>query len=304
DPLPYISILFDSSFIIGCIVVLILLLLSALVSGSEVAFFSLSPNELESMEQEKSRNSKRVIQLLKTPKRLLATILIANNFINVGIVILSSYLISTIFQSSSLSPEAQFIIQVVAVTFFILLVGEVIPKVYATNNGSSFARLMSLPLSATKKLFSPLANILVRSTSFIDRRVKKHGNNITIDQMGEALDIVGSTHFDDQESKILKGIVSFGNIDVKQIMTPRMDVVVINIDTPLSEVIKIINESGYSRIPVIKDNVDEIEGVLYIKDLLNNIDKDDNFNWTGLLRKPFIVPENKKIDDLLKEFQE
>ncbi len=280
-------------------------MLSALVSGSEVAYFSLTPQDKTDLEEDNGKVAQRVVSLIEQPKRLLATILIANNFINVAIVILSSTVVARIFAATSIGETAQFIIQVGVVTFIILLIGEVIPKVYATKNGLAFARIMSGPLAFSKALFRPLSSILVNSTSFIDKRIKKSPSEISVDQLEQALELANEDgESADKESQILKGIVKFGNTDVKQIMTPRVDLIALEVEDDYQEVMDVVLENGYSRLPVYKESFDQIVGVLYVKDLLNHIDKPQTFNWHELVRDPLFVPENKKIDDLLREFQD
>lgn len=280
-------------------------MLSALVSGSEVAYFSLTPQDKTDLEEDNGKVAQRVVALIEQPKRLLATILIANNFINVAIVILSSTVVARIFAATSIGETAQFIIQVGVVTFIILLIGEVIPKVYATKNGLAFARIMSGPLAISKALFRPLSSILVNSTSFIDKRIKKSPSEISVDQLEQALELANENgESADKESQILKGIVKFGNTDVKQIMTPRVDLIALEVEDDYQEVMDVVLENGYSRLPVYKESFDQIVGVLYVKDLLNHIDKPQTFNWHELVRDPLFVPENKKIDDLLREFQD
>jgi len=278
-----------------------LLVCSALVSGSEVAYFSLSPNDKDNLANSKDRKSILLISLLERPKRLLATILITNNFVNVAIVILSTYLIDLII-NNSYSEATIFILQVVVVTFLLLLLGEVIPKIYANKKPLSLAGFMAIPIYVLRTLLTPLSSILVNSTNFIDKRVKKRGHNISVDELSHALELTSDENEKEEDQKILEGIVKFGNTDVKQVMTSRVDVLSIEKQTSFKEVIDLILESGYSRIPVHKENFDNIIGVLYTKDLLNHL-KEDKFDWNKIIRKPFFVPENKKIDDLLREFQ-
>lgn len=280
---------------------LVLLVCSALISGSEVAYFSLGPNEKESIENSKDKKSEILASLLSKPKRLLATILIANNFVNVAIVILSTYL-TNLLLSDSLSQTLQFIIQVVVVTFLLLLLGEVIPKIYANKKPLNLANFMALPIFYLRIVMLPMSNLLISSTNFIDKRIKKKGHNISVDELSQALELTSDEDGNEDDKKILEGIVKFGNTEVKQVMTSRVDVVSIDENKTFAEVNEIILESGYSRIPVHKDNFDQISGVLYIKDLLPHLNK-ESFDWLKLIRKPFFVPENKKIDDLLKEFQ-
>lgn len=291
---------FSFEIILSLFIMAILLLCSALISGSEVAYFSLSGSELDHLRVSKNKSEIRVIELLERPKRLLATILIANNFINVGIVILSTFIIDGLFTFNNY--QLKFLIQVVAVTFVLLLIGEVIPKVYATRKAERLAGAMALPLFYIQLIVKPISSILVHSTNFIDKRIKRKGHNISVGELSHALELSSDENGKDEDQKILEGIVKFGNTDVKQIMTSRIDVVPIEITATYKEVVATILDCGYSRIPVYKENFDNIAGVLYIKDLLPHLDNED-FDWTSILRNPFFVPENKKIDDLLREFQ-
>lgn len=281
--------------------VALLLICSALISGSEIAYFSLGPTELGEIEGNEDRKFSVLKNLLERPKRLLATILIANNFINVAIIILSTYL-SDILMDHTLSEMTQFTIQVVIVTFLLLLLGEVIPKVYANKNPLSLAKFMAQPLYYVRGILTPISSVLVNSTNFIDKRIKKRGHNISVDELSQALELTSDENGKDEEQKILEGIVKFGNTDVKQVMTSRVDVVSLDEKMNFAEVIETILEAGFSRIPVHRESFDNILGVLYIKDVLPHLSKDE-FKWIEIIRKPFFVPENKKIDDLLKEFQ-
>jgi putative hemolysin len=286
------------------VVVILLLVCSALVSASEVALFGLKPSDRESLSVSKSSAAARVLKLLDKPRELLAVILIANNLVNILIIILSTLLTEEVFQNTALSTTAQFVIQIVGVTLIILLFGEVIPKVYATRNGLLVGKLMSAPLLVLSVIFRAPAKLLVSSSGFIERRLKKHDETISVDQLEHALEITTSEHNpDEQEQRILEGIVRFGNTDVKQIMTPRVDVTAFDIEMTFKEVTDGIYESGYSRIPVFKNSFDQVEGVLYAKDLIRYLGEADDFNWQTLIRPGFFVPENRKIDDLLKDFQ-
>lgn len=287
--------------IVSFVIMLILLFCSALISGSEVAFFSLSPADKDEIENKRVSSSDVLSKLLAKPKRLLATILIANNFVNIAIVILSSY-IADALMPQSFSVAIQLFIQIGLVTFLLLLFGEVIPKVYANAKPLVLANFMANPIYYLRVALQPFSEILVRSTQFIDKRIKKKGHNISVDELSQALELTSDEKTNEEDQKILKGIVNFGNTDVKQIMTSRVDTVAIEINKNFTEVIEIILNSGYSRIPVHEDSFDNIKGVLYIKDILPHLAK-ENLDWKPLLRKPFFVPENKKIDDLLKEFQ-
>lgn len=287
--------------IISFLLMLVLLLCSALISGSEVAFFSLSPSDKDDIQNKKVKYSEILNALLEQPKRLLATILIANNFVNIAIVILSSYIASALMPES-MSIAFQLFIQIGVVTFLLLLFGEVIPKVYANAKPLALANFMANPIFYLRLLLKPFSSLLVSSTQFIDKRIKKKGHNISVDELSQALELTSDEKTNEDDQKILEGIVNFGNTDVKQVMTSRVDTVALDLKKSFSEVIQTILDSGYSRIPAFEDSFDNIKGVLYIKDILPHLSK-DSFDWKPLLRKPFFVPENKKIDDLLKEFQ-
>jgi len=287
--------------VIGIVVVVILLFCSAMISGSEVAFFSLSPQHIKMLKEQPSRKEQLVLSLLEKPERLLANILITNNFINVGIVIIASYVTGTLFSFSS-SPVVGFVIQVIVITFLLLLFGEIIPKVYANRFASKFARWMAVPLMALDKAFQPLIYILIKSTGLVNRRLVKKGQNISMDDLSEALDL--TTGVVQDEKDMLEGIVRFSNLEASEIMKPRTDVTAVDIQTDLSTLTGIIIDSGFSRIPVYEETSDNLKGILYVKDLLPHINQKDQFNWQKLIREPFFVPESKKINDLLKEFQE
>lgn len=294
---------FDFSIVIAFLIMLLLLVSSALVSGSEVAFFSLSPSDKEDLLKGKSKTETRVVELLSEPKKLLANILIANNFINIAIVVISTYIVGNLFVFSAEEKLWEILITVVGVTFLILLVGEVIPKVYAANNSLFLAKFMSGPLLIIGRIVFPLSAILVKSTSFIDKRIKKKGTDISVNDLENALEITEIEDVTEDDKKILEGIVKFGNTDVKQIMKSRVDVVAFDRAEPFDSLINQILESGYSRIPIYEDSFDNVVGILYVKDLLPYLMEKD-FEWTSLLRDPLFVPEMKKIDDLLKQFQE
>ena len=284
---------------------LFLILISAFLSGSEVDIFGLSNTQKETLIiDEKNKNSQRIINLISDPKKLLATILIGNNLVNVAIVLVSSLMMNHIFEKYSLSPLLSFIIQVVLVTFFILLFGEVIPKVYANNYNLKFSKLMAFPISILKVLFNPLSNLLISSTSIIDKKIDKKIELLNADELEYALDLTKDSVDNKEEKKILEGIVKFGNTDVKQIMTPRTDVVAFQNDLDYKSLINDLKAVKFSRIPVYKDSFDKIKGILYVKDLIGKIKEPANYQWTKLLRDAKFVPENKKLDDLLKEFQE
>ena len=284
--------------------VLILVVLSALLSGSEVAMFSISNKQRFDLEDQNKNANKRVLTLLKEPKKLLATILIANNFINVSIVMASNFVFNNLIIEGSISDTMNFIIQVIVITFLILLFGEVIPKVYANNYNLKFSKFMAIPLQLLKKLFYPISQILVNSTNLIDKRIEKRKESIQANELEHALNLTVDSVDNEDEKKILEGIVKFGNTDVKQIMTPRTDVISFEITIPFNELMSELKEIKYSRIPVFEDSFDKIKGILYAKDLLGKMNEKKNFKWPNLLREPKFVPENKKLDDLLKEFQE
>lgn len=291
-------------FVISIIVLVLLLILSALVSGSEVAFFSLSPVEVKELQDEQSKRTNSVLRLLEKPKELLATILILNNFINVGIVILSSY-VSGLIMPENISATTQLLIELVCITFVILLIGEIIPKVYATKNAIRLSKIMCLPLTNIGKffLFKWLRILVVKSADIFKRAENNSSMNVSSDELEQALELTRDENTDEEEHKILRGIVKFGNTEVSQIMKSRVDVTAVSVEVNYNELMELILDCGYSRIPVFQDDFDNIKGVLYIKDLLPHIDEEINFNWQNLIRETLYVPENKKIDDLLKEFQ-
>ncbi|MDX8341041.1 gliding motility-associated protein GldE [Draconibacterium sp. IB214405] len=289
----------DFGIIVSIVIVLFLLFTSALISGSEVAYFSLTASDKQKLKH-KGKNNERVIHNLDSPEKLLATILVANNFVNVGIVILTAYISSNLvsFENDTL----EFIFQVVVITFFLLLFGEIFPKVYATHFALRFARFMALPLQVLEKLFRPVNAILIYSTGFVNRRLLKHKKNISMDEISQALELTSDQELS-EEKEILEGIVKFGNKSVEEIMTPRVDVVSLDIKANFEDVLDVINDSGYSRIPVYIDSFDNISGLLYIKDILQHSHKTKSFKWQTLIRPPFYVPDTKKISSLLEEFQ-
>ena len=295
----------DFNYWLSVIIIFFLILLSAFLSGSEVAIFGLSNIQKEKLvSEEKNKNSQRIIKLIADPKKLLATILIGNNLVNVAIVLVSSLMMNHIFESYILSPLLNFIVQVVLVTFLILLFGEVIPKVYANNYNLKFSKLMAFPISILKILFTPLSNLLISSTSIIDKKIDKKIELLNADELEYALDLTKDSVDNKEEKKILEGIVKFGNTDVKQIMTPRTDVVAFQNDLDYKSLISDLKAVKFSRIPIYEDSFDKIKGILYVKDLIGKIKETANYQWNNLLRDAKFVPENKKLDDLLKEFQE
>ncbi len=272
------------------------------MSAAELAFFSLSANSREDLRKSGSTTDKQVLHIYDKPKLLLATILIANNLANIGIVLISEIVAASELDFAG-SPVVSFLIQVVAVTFLILLFTEVIPKVFANQHSLSVARFMAFPVSFLEKLLYPLSYLLIASTSFIDKKVKKKTQHISVEDLSHALDLTISADTPDSERKILKGIVKFGQINVKQIMIPRMDITAFEYNSPFRKLLEDILASRYSRVPIYRRDIDKIAGILYIKDLLPFLNDADDFKWQSLIREPFFVPENKKNDDMLKEFQ-
>ena len=287
--------------IIGLIVLVLLLICSGLISGSEVAFFSLSPSDLNKVHNTKSKNAEKLISLHGRPEELLGTILVVNNLVNVGIVILSSYITNSLVDFAG-AKVLGFIVQIVLITFILLLFGEIIPKIYANVNATKFSLRMAPTIYILEKIFYPIVVVMVSSTSFVNKRLsKKKKESISMDQLSDALELSATEIPEDEH--ILKGIVKFGNIDVQEIMKSRIDVFAIDIAITFPDLIKNILEAGYSRIPIFSESFDQIKGILYIKDLLPHIHKKEDFKWQSLVRPPYFVPESKKINDLLEEFQ-
>ena len=289
-----------STTVVGLIVLLILLIISALISGSEVAYFSLTPQKIEQLENDKTRKAQLVIKLINKAEKLLATILIVNNLVNIGIVILSTFIIDYIVHFNNM-PIIKFVVEIVIITFVILLFGEIIPKVYASRFPVGFASFMARALNFCTKLFYPISFLMLTISDVIKKKIHKKKQQVSIDELSQALDLTKDETI--QEDKILKGIINFGTIGASEIMKPRMDIVSIDITFDFTKVFQIINNSGYSRIPVFSESIDNIKGILYIKDLLPHLKKNKTFRWQSLIRPPFFIPESKKIDDLLKEFQ-
>jgi len=293
---------FTFSALAGILIMTLLLIGSALISGAEVAFFSLSPKEKEELRKRKSKRASHVLRLLELPDKLLATILVANNFVNISVIILSAYTMRLLVDFSN-SPIIGFIFQVVIITFLLLLFGEILPKVYASRFAHQFALFMANALFFLEQILSPVNKLLISSTSFVNKRLLHHKKKPSIVEISKALEL--TTHEELSEDKeILEGIVKFGNISVEEIMCSRMDVIALDIHSHFDKVIEVINESGYSRIPVYDTSFDNIRGILYIKDLLPHLDKGSSFRWQSRIRPPFYVPETKMIDDLLRDFQQ
>ncbi len=308
DPEPFSSLLLSQITIpeiFSLVLILLLLICSALISGSEVALFSLQPSDFNKDLSKLTSKEKIIIALLDRPKKLLATILIANNFINIAIVLLYSS-ISYLFKPENevffYGVSLTFIVDIVIVTFLLLLFGEIFPKVYANRNSLKFSNFMAYPLVVLDKFLTPVSIPLRFISNIFESKLGKQRANLSVDQLSQALELTKESETSSQEKKILKGIVSFGNIDAREVMKPRLDITAINYEENFKDLISQIKTYGYSRIPVYKEDFDNIEGILYIKDLLPYLDK-SSFKWQSLLRKPYFVPENKKLDDLLNDFK-
>ncbi len=299
----------NSAFLLSTtITIIILLLLSAAFSASENAFFSIGPNELVELNGTNASWAKTTLKLLNEPDRqnaarnLLATILLLNNFVNITIVILSSLALNEMIDLKD-HPIFAILVEVIGITFMLVLFGEIIPKIYATQNNLKIAKALSIPIYWIKKIFSPLVWVLTRTTTPFDRYIESRTHRVSVEDLNHAIDIAGVQN-DPDEKNILKGLVNYGNISVKQIMKSRLDVVAVETDAAFNTLLKNVEEWGYSRVPVYENSFDNIKGILYIKDLVPHLNHPDNFGWQQLIRPPFFVPEFKKIDDLLKEFQE
>ncbi len=294
-----------SAIIFSSITILILLTCSSLIAASEVAFFSLEPADKEQLKLETNKNAKSALELINKPQDLLATILITSNFVNVAIVIITSSLLNMIFPPEAGESLVRFIIDVFLITAIILLIGEVIPKVYATKQGVKIVKMMAAPLDFISNMppVSWLRKFLVNGTKIIHRYAAKKEVKVSSDELEQILALTKEETTSEEDHKILEGIVKFGLTDVKQIMRPRTEISAIANTLTFKEVLEHIEEMGYSRVPVFDGTLDQVEGILHIKDLLPYIDEEEAFNWQNFIRKPFYVPENKKLDDLLNDFQ-
>ena len=291
----------NTLFLLSVVLLFILLLCSALISGAEVALFSLKKGDIETADADSSKSIILITSLLERPKKLLATILVANNFINIAIVILFAYIGQFLF--SSIENEVfRFLLEVICATFLILLFGEIIPKIYASRNSLKFSIAIARPLRFLDVVFSPISIPLQFITNQIQNGLGKQKSNISVDQLSQALELTNDDNTTKEEQQILQSIVSFGNTDTKQVMRPRMDIFAVNIDAEFNTIIPEIINNGYSRIPVFEENIDKVVGILYVEDLLPHLNK-KIFDWKTILREPFFVPENKKLDDLMQEFQ-
>lgn len=283
------------------LILALLITFSAFISGAEVAYFSLTPNDLEKLQHHKGRNATTALKLLSAPERLLSTILVANNTVNIAVIILASFISSRLFSFSN-NPVLSFVIEVVVITFILLLFGEIMPKVYASRNQLRFTLFMAPALAFTSRLFRPLSSLLILSSFFVRKRSIIKGSAININDLSDALELTSSGIRDEKE--ILKGIVRFGNINVSAVMCPRIDVTALDLRKGFRTIMPEVIDSGFSRIPVYSGSFDNVKGILFVKDLLPHLGKPDSFSWQSLIRPAYMVPETKKISDLLKEFQE
>lgn len=287
------------SAIIAIVLAGLLLLVSGFASASEIAFFSLSPSDLNAVDEKKHPSDEKIRKLLDDTERLLATILITNNFVNVTIIMLCNFFFMSVFEFHS--PIAEFLILTVILTFLLLLFGEIMPKIYSAQKTLAFCRFSAPGIWMFRSLFYPVASMLVRSTSFLNKHFARKNHNISVDELSHALELTDKAELK-EENNILEGIIRFGGETAKEVMTSRLDVVDLDIRTPFKDVLQCIIENAYSRIPIYSENRDNIKGILYIKDLLPHLNKVD-FRWQSLIRPAYFVPETKMIDDLLRDFQ-
>ena len=287
------------SAIIAIVLAGLLLLVSGFASASEIAFFSLSPSDLSAIDEKKHPSDEKISKLLEDTERLLATILITNNFVNVTIIMLCNFFFMSVFEFHS--PIAEFLILTVILTFLLLLFGEIMPKIYSAQKTLAFCRFSAPGIWMFRSLFYPVASMLVRSTSFLNKHFARKNHNISVDELSHALELTDKAELK-EENNILEGIIRFGGETAKEVMTSRLDVVDLDIRTPFKDVLQCIIENAYSSIPIYSENRDNIKGILYIKDLLPHLNKVD-FRWQSLIRPAYFVPETKMIDDLLRDFQ-
>ncbi len=302
-PSQLLAVLLSPSVITYVGTLLVLLLFSALISGSEVAFFSFRNKDIAAFQKGNNPNERKILQLLQNPRRLLATILILNNFINIAIVTISTFLTWEIVGSRT-TEGLVIVILTAAVTFVIVFFGEVMPKVYANQNNIGFAKITASVLLLFRTLVQPVSWLLLNASGIIERRFEKKGYAASVDELNKALEIATDGNTTEEEKEILKGIVNFGTLNVKQIMRSRLDLTAFDSDIGFHELLDKVNKSGFSRVPVYSETIDNIDGILYIKDLLPYVEEGENFHWQKLLRPGMFVPETKKIDSLLKDFQE
>ena len=298
--MPFLTV--DIALIVQFAIFCLLLLCSAIISGSEVALFSLSPTEIDELKEDHNSANNVIAKMVENPKKLLATVLIANNLVNISIVLISPELTNFAFGGIK-NPILRDVMDIGLVTFVLLLCGEILPKIYANRNNLAFAKRVAYFIYILDTFFSPISLPMKSFTVWIQKRLGKTKSNISVGQLSQALELASEEDTTNEEKKLLESIVSFGNTETCEVMVPRVDIFALSEDTPFSEVLSEIVKIGYSRIPVYRENLDNITGVIYIKDLLPYIEKTD-FEWTKVMRKAFFVPENKKLDDLLSEFQE
>ncbi|MBR4044195.1 MAG: gliding motility-associated protein GldE [Bacteroidaceae bacterium] len=287
--------------IVAITLAILLLFASGFVSASEIAFFSLSPNDLSEIEEEEHPSDRRITDLLKDSERLLATILISNNFVNVTIIMLCNFFFAEVVDFGH-AVIVEFLVITVVLTFLLLLFGEIMPKIYSAQHTLKFCRFAAPVLMVLRKVFSPLSNLLVRSSFIVNKCVVKRNYNISVDDLSQALELTDKAEIS-EESNILEGIIRFGGETAKEVMTSRLDMVDLDITSTFKEVLDCVVENGYSRVPVYEDSRDNIKGILYIKDLLPHLKKGEDFQWQSLIRPAYFVPETKMIDDLLRDFQ-
>lgn len=291
----------DMGAIVALLMALVLLLCSGFASASEIAFFSLSPTDISAVEEGKHASDDRILALRADSERLLATILITNNFVNVGIIMLLNYFFAEVIDFGG-SDLLEFLFMTVLLTFLLLLFGEIMPKIYSVQHTLSFCRMVAPVLQIVERIFWPVSSLLMRSKKIASKVVQKENRTLSVDELEQALELTDKKEIA-EEQNMLEGIIRFGGEMAREVMTPRVDIVDLDIKTPYSEVLKCIVENNYSRIPVYSGSKDNIKGVLYIKDLLPHLNKPANFRWQSLMRPPFFVPETKMIDDLLRDFQ-
>ncbi|MDR0962600.1 MAG: gliding motility-associated protein GldE [Mediterranea sp.] len=288
------------SAVIALVLAGLLLMLSGFTSASEIAFFSLSPSDLNEIEEDKNPADIKIRKLLDDSERLLATILITNNFVNVAVITLCNLFFMSVFEFHS--PVAEFVVLSVVLTFLLLLFGEIMPKLYSAQKVLAFCRFSAPGISLFRTVFYPFSSMLVRSTSFLNKRFARKMHNISVDELSHALELTDKNELS-EENNILEGIIRFGGETAKEVMTSRLDMVDLDLHTSFKDVLKCVVENTYSRIPIYLDTQDNIKGILYIKDLIPHLNKGDNFRWQSLIRPAYFVPETKMIDDLLREFQ-
>ncbi len=287
--------------IIALILAILLLFASGFVSASEIAFFSLSPKDKSEIEEEKHPSDAKIMALLDDSERLLATILISNNFVNVTIIMLLNFFFDSWINFGS-SKVLQFIVITVILTFLLLLFGEIMPKIYSAQNTLKFTRFTASAISVLKRICKPLSSLLVHSTTLVNKHIERKNYNISVNELSHALELTDKSEIS-EENNILEGIIRFGGETAKEIMTSRLDVVDLDLKTPFKDVLQCVVDNAYSRIPIYSGSKDNIKGILYIKDLLPHLNKGDNFRWQSLIRPAYFVPETKMIDDLLRDFQ-